>query len=118
MNPLTTITFYTEIDQVGIQIIHTLVSSRVHCSFNSTKLQYFRLVQIESICIRQNNSGCIYEICFVKGRKHCGKRRKCWLPAFSPFLTIFLKASFTGSYKVGTVWEWVNSLLRAVCRRN
>ena len=20
-----------------------------------------------------------------KGRKHCGKRRKCWLPAFSPF---------------------------------
>ena len=21
----------------------------------------------------------------VLGRKHCGKRRKCWLPAFSPF---------------------------------
>ena len=23
-----------------------------------------------------------------KGRKHCGKRRKCWLPAFSPFPTM------------------------------
>ena len=22
-------------------------------------------------------------------RKHCGKRRKCWLSAFSPFLTMF-----------------------------
>ena len=21
--------------------------------------------------------------------KHCGKRRKCWLPAFSPFPTMF-----------------------------
>ena len=24
-------------------------------------------------------------------RKHCGKRRKCWLPAFSSFSTMFLK---------------------------
>ena len=24
-------------------------------------------------------------------RKLCGKRRKCWLPAFSPFHTVFLK---------------------------
>ena len=24
--------------------------------------------------------------------KHCGKRRKCWLPAFSPFGTMFSKA--------------------------
>ena len=28
------------------------------------------------------------------GRKHCGKRRKCWLPAFSPFLTMFSKGFF------------------------
>ena len=27
-----------------------------------------------------------------KGKKHCGKRRKCWLPAFSPFPTISSKA--------------------------
>ena len=30
------------------------------------------------------------EICFEKCRK-CGKRRKCWLPAFSPFPTMFSK---------------------------
>ena len=28
---------------------------------------------------------------FWKDRKHCGKRRKCWLPAFSPFPTMFSK---------------------------
>ena len=33
----------------------------------------------------------------VSFRKHCGKRRKCWLPAFSPFPTMFcslLKTNF------------------------
>ena len=39
-----------------------------------------------------------------KGRKHCGKRRKCWLPAPSPFSTMFSKASFSRSLKVGIVW--------------
>ena len=28
------------------------------------------------------------------GRKHSGKRRKCWLPAFSPFLTMFSKGFY------------------------
>ena len=36
-------------------------------------------------------------ICFEKGRKHCGKRRKCWSPAFSPFPTMFSKDFY---YKV------------------
>ena len=31
---------------------------------------------------------------FGKGRKHCGKRRNCWLPAFSPFPTMFSKGFF------------------------
>ena len=30
---------------------------------------------------------------FDKSRKHCVKRRKCWLP-FTPFPTVFSKASF------------------------
>ena len=34
-----------------------------------------------------------------RSRKHCGIRRKCWLPAFSPFLTIFSKAFFFGVVK-------------------
>ena len=34
------------------------------------------------------------EFLFDKDEKHCGKRRKCWLPAFSPFLTMFSKGFF------------------------
>ena len=34
------------------------------------------------------------KILFGIGRKHCGKRRKCWLPAFSPFPTMFSKGFF------------------------
>ena len=34
------------------------------------------------------------EICFSKGRKQFGKRRKYWLPAFSPFPSMFSKAFF------------------------
>ena len=33
-------------------------------------------------------------MCFEKGRKHCGKSRKCWLRAFSPFPTKFSKGFF------------------------
>ena len=39
------------------------------------------------------------EICFRKNKKHCGKRRKCWLPAFSLFPTIFSKAFFSRGVK-------------------
>ena len=31
---------------------------------------------------------------FEKGKKHFGKRGKCWLPVFSPFPKVFSKASF------------------------
>ena len=44
------------------------------------------------------------EICFGKGRKHCGKRRKCWLPAFSPFPTMISKGFFL---KVVKSWDCV-----------
>ena len=33
-------------------------------------------------------------ICHWSGRKHCGKRRKWWLPAFSPFARMFSKFFF------------------------
>ena len=35
------------------------------------------------------------------GRKHCGKRRKYCLPAFSPFPSMFSKAFFFGVVKSG-----------------
>ena len=57
------------------------------------KQQFFILVQIESICW-QNKSDFKTGILFKMGRKHCGKRRKCWLPAFSLFPTIFLNGCF------------------------
>ena len=45
------------------------------------------------------------KIVFDKVEKHCGKRCKCWLPAFSPFPTMFSKASFSGLLQVGIlVW--------------
>ena len=37
------------------------------------------------------------------GRKHCGKRRKCCLPAFSPFPTMFSKATFLITIKLPLV---------------
>ena len=39
-----------------------------------------------------------------KGRKYCGKRRKCWIPAFSPFPTIFSKGFFL---RVVKSWDCV-----------
>ena len=47
---------------------------------NHNSLQNLRLVQIERICRQQNKKNCV-----GKGTKNGGKRRKCWLPTFSPF---------------------------------
>ena len=59
-----------------------------------TKRQDFRLIQIENICRRQNKFEYKIRTSFGKGRKRCGKRRKCWLPTFSPFPTMFSKGFF------------------------
>ena len=50
---------------------------------------------MESICRHQNK--CYVKLCVSKVRKHRGKRRKCWLPAFSPFLQCFQMDSYSGS---------------------
>ena len=40
-------------------------------------------------------------ISFRKGRKHCWKKRKCWLPAFSLFPTnVFKRLSFSEPFKL------------------
>ena len=65
--------------------------------------EIFRLIQIDSICRRIHKYGWKIKISFGKGRKHCGKRRKCWLPAFSPFPTLFSKRlPFQGRWKSGS----------------
>ena len=41
------------------------------------------------------------QILLEKGKKkHCGKRRKCLLPAFYPFPTIFSKAFSSSGVKI------------------
>ena len=55
------------------------------------QMKKFGLVQIESICRRQNKFYLKIDNHFGISRKHCGKRRKCWSPAFSPFPTMFSK---------------------------
>ena len=50
----------------------------------------FRLVKIKHICRPENKCDLTRDILFGMARKHCGKR-KCWLPAFSPFPTMFSK---------------------------
>ena len=50
--------------------------------------------KLKAICSRQIKCNSEPEICFGKGRKYCGKRRKCWLLTFSPFPTMFSKGLF------------------------
>ena len=54
-----------------------------------TKQQIFGLHQIEGFAddILKLGKKMISVFCRVK--KPCGKKRKCWLPAFSPFPTKF-----------------------------
>ena len=59
----------------------------------------FSPVQIQSICRRRKNSDSRIEIYIGKSRKHCEGRRKYWLPAFSPVLTMFSKAVFSRGVK-------------------
>ena len=51
--------------------------------------EIFRLIQIASICSLQNKCEIKIETSCWKGRKQCGKRRKYWLPVFSPLPTMF-----------------------------
>ena len=51
-------------------------------------------IKSQSICRRQNKCNLTTDVLFWMDRIHCGKRRKCWLPAFSPFVAMFLKAFF------------------------
>ena len=50
--------------------------------------------KLKAFCILQNKCEWKVQIWFGKGRKHCGKKRKCWLPAFSPFHILFSKAIY------------------------
>ena len=55
-------------------------------NINENEKFQFILGRVENIVGISIHSG--------KGRKHYGKRRKCWFPAFSPFPTLFSKGYF------------------------
>ena len=68
--------------------------SRYYNSCNNlTKQLNSKPVQIGSTCRQQNQFDSKIENCFQQVRKHCGKKKKCWIPAFSPFSHCFQKGS-------------------------
>ena len=55
----------------------------------------YRQSQTESkLCMQQIKVSQKNESCIVNDQQHCRKRRKCWLPAFSPFPTMFSRRFF------------------------
>ena len=59
----------------------------------------FRLFQTERVCRRQFRIWRKWQNVTEMGRKHCGKRRNCSLPAISPFPTVFSKGLFPRGIK-------------------
>ena len=78
--------------------------SKILFTKDFTKQQNLRLVQIESICRRQNKCEKNLEICFGKGRNIVGKEENDGYQHFLLFPQCFEKASFSGLLKVGIVW--------------
>ena len=60
-------------------------------NFNLNSLpndKFLNWSKIKAFADDQSNVDEKIEISFGKGRKHCGKRMKCWLSAFYPFPTM------------------------------
>ena len=61
-------------------------------SLPSEKISYWS--KLKAFAEEKNRYDQTIKIPFRKYRKHCRNRRKWWLPAFSPFPTMFSKAFF------------------------
>ena len=64
----------------------------LHCtdtSLKTTKKKMARAISKNQL----NDPGPSWPSCLID-ITHCGKRRKCWLPEFSPFPTMFSEALF------------------------
>ena len=69
------------VEHVLLFIVNSFTNYKI---LHLSKLKAFT----DNTCSSNDNS------CLSTVRKHCGKWRKCWLPAFSPFPTIFPKCLF------------------------
>ena len=79
----------------------SIVWQRVNSFPHSKVLDWFKLKGFADVKINVTKK---IEISFSEGRKHCGKRRKCWLPAFSPFPRMFSKGFLFSVFKS---WDFV-----------
>ena len=73
------------------QDIHSLHCNLFNLLPNGKFLDWSKLQELADDKINVTEK---IKFCIGKGRKHVGKRRKCWSPAFSPFPTMFSKGFF------------------------
>ena len=65
-----------------------------------TNYKFLVLSKLEAFTDDKRNVNKKKEVCYETSKKYCGKRRKCWLPVFSPFSTMFSKAFFFQRQKI------------------
>ena len=90
-----------------IHLEHSITQScRKSLTLNSLPNDIFlRWSKLKAFADDTINVTQIHVLKFVLGRvENSGKRRKCWLPAFSLFPAMFSKGFFLRSLKVGIVW--------------
>ena len=77
--------------EVELKHIYILTFCRTCIHFNS--LPNDKLLDRSELKAFADNKMNVTKTEILSGivREHCGKRRKCWLPAFSPFPTMFSK---------------------------
>ena len=86
--------YFDKIDLPSANASKSAILLQWYRFYSLHKRQIFGVDQIESICRQQNKCNLKTDILYETGRKHCGKRRKCCLPAFSPFPTMFSLGCF------------------------
>ena len=92
---------FTNIFSFPFNVSKRLFQGSLRCvvkSSLSSGLHIFSPNHILSICRHRNKvwQKRWYLYMFWEDRKHCWKRRKCWIPAFLPFLTLFSIVYFFG----------------------
>ena len=78
---------------------------KIYLSWNCSKSEsHYKELTLNEIEDHPKLTAFVYgKTNITQHRKNCGQRRKCWLPAFSSFTTMFSKPSFSGSLKFGIV---------------
>ena len=81
-------------NKASIVLIMPLMQKSINSLPNKKILHWSKSKAFADDKINLNEKKKRKKMLLVMGRKHCGKRRKCWFPAFSPFPTMFSNALF------------------------